>query len=141
MTQNAIRNVFEIEKRMLSCPQVQIKTVHVLHAGMYARTIVMPVDIYLTGALVKIATLLMISGDAEVLIGDGISTRITGTVVLPASAGRKQMFRTYAETTITMAFPTAATTVEEAEREFTDQHDMLMSRRDPELNTIIITGE
>lgn len=141
MTQNAIVNVFELEKRILACPQVQIKTVHVLHGGMYARTIVMPADIYLTGALVKIATLLTISGDVEVLIGDAISTRITGTVVLPASAGRKQAFRTYAETTITMTFPTAATTVEEAERGFTDQHDMLMSRRDPELNTIIITGE
>ncbi|RQO38664.1 hypothetical protein DBR37_01590 [Herminiimonas sp. KBW02] len=141
MTRQAISNVFELEKRILTCPQVQMKTLHVLHGGMYSRTIVMPAGILLTGALVKVATLLTICGDVEVLIGEAESMRVSGHVVLPASAGRKQAFRTYAETTITMTFRTDARSIEEAEAEFTDQHDMLMSRRDPKLNTIIITGE
>ena len=141
MTPDAIARVADLEQRILALPQVQIHTQHVLHAGMYARTIVIPAGVVLTGALIKCATLLVVHGDVLVSRGDEEGLRITGTAVLPASAGRKQAFVAYADTTLTMAFPTSATTVEAAEAEFTDDTDMLMSRRDPELNSIIITGE
>jgi hypothetical protein len=141
MTPGAIARVTELEQVILAHPQVRIHTQHVLHAGMYARTIVIPAGVALTGALVKRTTMLVISGDVFVSRGDEEGLRITGSVVLPASAGRKQAFVAYADTTVTMTFPTIAKTVEEAEAEFTDNTDMLMSRRDPDLNTIIITGE
>lgn len=140
MSAGQIDNVAAFEQRVLACPQVAIHTHHVLHAGMYSRTILLPADVYLTGALVKVPTLLLISGDVLVWRGAD-SLHITGTVVLPASAWRKQAFRTYQDTTVTMVFPTNAATVEQAEAEFTDDTDMLASRRDPELNTIVITGE
>ena len=38
-----------------SCRQVPIETRHVLHAGMYARTICIPAGVLITGALVKVA--------------------------------------------------------------------------------------
>lgn len=140
MSAGQIANVAAFEQQVLACPQVAIHTHHVLHAGMYARTILLPPDVYLTGALVKVPTLLLVSGDC--LVWRGADTmHITGSVVLPASADRKQAFRTYQETTVTMVFPTNATTVEQAEEAFTDDTDMLASRRDPELNTIVITGE
>jgi hypothetical protein len=141
MTPDAIACVSELEQRILALPQVRIHTQHVLHAGMYVRTIVIPGGVVLTGALIKRATVVVVSGDALVSRGDEEGFRITGTVALPASAGRKQAFVAYADTAVTMAFPTSAKTVEEAEAEFTDDTEMLMSRRDPELNTIIITGE
>ena len=140
MSASEIANVTALEKRVLSLPQVEIHTLHVLHAGMYSRTIFIPAKILLTGALIKIPTLLTICGDVLVNLGDE-GTRIAGTAVLPASAGRKQVFVTYAATTVTMSFPTKAKTIEEAEAEFTDDTDLLFSRRDPATNTIIITGE
>lgn len=141
MTPAAIARVAELEQRILALPQIEIHTHHVLHAGMYARTIMIPAGTVLTGALVKCATLLVISGDVLVSRGDDEGMRITGTEVLPASAGRKQVFATYTDTYVTMAFPSSARTIEEAEAEFTDDTDMLFSRRDSETNTIIITGE
>lgn len=141
MSPRAIARVADLEKVILGRPQIGIRTHHVLHAGMYARTITIPAGVVLTGALVKRSTMLVISGDALVSRGDDDGLRITGTVVIPASAWRKQAFVANADTTVTMMFPTQATTIEQAEAEFTDDTDVLMSRRDPDLNTIIITGE
>lgn len=140
MSAGQIANVAALEQEILACPQVAIKTHHVLHAGMYSRTILLPAGVILTGALIKIATQLLISGDVLVSRGDE-AMRITGHAVLPASAGRKQAFVSYQETSVTMVFPTKATSVEQAEAEFTDETDMLFSRRDPDLNTTVITGE
>jgi hypothetical protein len=141
MSSDAVARVAELEQRILALPQVEIHTQHILHAGMYSRTITIPAGVVLTGALIKRATLVIVSGDVLVSRGDAEGLRITGTEVLLASAGRKQAFVAYADTTVTMIFPTSAATVEEAEVEFTDDTELLFSRRDPNLNTIIITGE
>lgn len=141
MSPQAIAAVTEIERHTLALPQVPIRTVHILHTGLYTRMITIPAGVVLTGALIKIATMLTISGDVEVFRGPGDVVRIRGTAVMPASAGRKQAFIAHADTTVVMCFPTQARTVEEAEAEFTDDTDMLMSHREPEFNTTIITGE
>lgn len=141
MSCDAIAKVSVLEKQLLSLPQVDIVTRHVLHAGMYARTITIPAGIVLTGALIKCPTLLAVSGDVLMSLGDADGIRITGTVVVPASAGRKQVFMTYAETTVTMVFPTNARTVAEAEAEFTDEAEALFSRRNPSRNELLIMGE
>ena len=52
-----------------------------------------------------------------------------GLTVIEASAGRKQICITKEATDVTMLFATAATTVEEAEAEFTDEAAALLSRR------------
>lgn len=139
MSAEAIGNVRELEARVLALPQVAIETDHVFHAGVYARTIMVPAGTVLTGALIKIATLLIVDGDTLIYL-DGEPVRLTGYNVLPASAGRKQAFVTITDTHITMIFATAARTVDEAEREFTDDADDLGSRRDPSSNRVTITG-
>jgi hypothetical protein len=58
---------------------------------------------------------------------------LVGYNVIQASAGRKQIYVTREETAITMIFPSNAKTVEEAEEEFTDEAEMLLSRREVEL--------
>lgn len=141
MSPQAIANSEAVQRKMLALPQVPIKTLHVLHAGMYSRMIVIPAGVMLTGALIKIPTMLTICGDVLVSLGESEGIHLTGTHVLPASAGRKQVFAANKDTTITMTFCTLAMTIEQAEAEFTDDTDLLFSRRDPELNTIIITGE
>lgn len=141
MTSAAIDKVRQLEALASEQKQVEITTEHVIHGGMYARTICIPAGTMITGALVKRATLLIVQGDALAYIGDDEPMRLQGYTVLPASAGRKQAFVAIEPTHLTMILPTAARTVEEAEAEFTDEVEILLSRRDAGSNRIIITGE
>lgn len=139
MADAAIERVRKIETEVLRHEQVEIVTRHVLHAGMYARTVTLPAGAVIAGAEVKRATILIVNGDVAVAIGEDKSIRLTGYHVLTGSARRKQAFVAFAETDLTMVFPTAAETVEQAEAEFTDEVDKLASRRGE--NIITITGE
>lgn len=139
MTPEAIDKVRQLEARTAELEQVEIPTDHVLHGGMYARTIKIPAGVLLTGALIKRATTLVISGNVTVFIGAG-TIEIAGYQVLPASAGRKQAFLAHADTFVTMLFPSEAASIEAAENEFTDEADRLLSRRQA-CESITITGE
>lgn len=121
-------------------PEVRIDFVtrHVLHAGLYARSIFVPAGVAFTSVLVKIPTLVIVSGHCTVLVDDNASYEIDGYSVMPALAGRKQAYVTHRDTEITMVFATGARTVQEAECEFTDETDQLMSRRAH--NIVQITG-
>lgn len=130
MTELEVAKVSCLEEALLTVPQVEIKTTHKFHAGVYARTIKIPEGVLLTGALIKIPTVLILSGDATVYIGDQ-SVRMTGYHVLTGSQGRKQAFATHRDTWLTMIFATEANTIEEAEQQFTDEVEMLGSRREP----------
>lgn len=129
------------------CEQLGVATEHLLHAGMYVRTLRIPwnerIDreggVVLTGALVKPATVLVICGPTQVLDGDGRWCELDGYNVMAGSAGRKQVFWTRGPVVMTMMFPTTAQTVEQAEAEFTDDCERLSSRHS-EHNTVRITG-
>ena len=138
MSAQAIDKVRKLEGLCLQLPQIDIETDHVIHAGMYSRTIMIPAGALLTGALIKIATTLIISGEVIVYIGDE-SIDLKGYNVFPAWANRKQAFLAKTDTYVTMVFPTAAKSIEEAEAEFTDDADKLMSRRDTSINKLSIT--
>lgn len=137
-TRAAVAKVQALEAHVARLPQLKLTTRHVIHAGMYARTITIPAGVVLTGALIKRATLLIVSGVVQVFTGEE-SVLIEGYHVIPASAGRKTAYYALEDTDLTMVFPTNARTVQEAEREFTDDVEMLMSRVNE--NEVIITGE
>jgi hypothetical protein len=139
MSAAAIDVVSNLEAEMLKAEQVDIQTVHVIHAGLYSRSIRMPAGVVLVGALVKIPTVLTISGNCSMLI-DGEWIEFAGYHTVPASAGRKQVFYAHADTFITMTFKTDAQTVVQAEAEFTDEFNKLMSRESSG-DIVIITGE
>lgn len=128
-----------VQDALLRCEQTAIRTEHILHGGMYARTIRLEPGTIISGALIKVPTTLIVQGHCEVLVNDGWATLI-GYHVFPASAGRKQIFVARSKTMITMLFATQAQTVEEAEREFTDEAELLMSRKS-ENDVVTITGE
>lgn len=133
----AIERARAIEAVAKQLPQVPVTLDHVLHGGMYARTVRIPAGVMLTGALIKIPTVLVFSGHATVYVGDG-TAEVDGYQVIPAAAGRKQVFIAHEDTDLTMLFPTSAQSVEEAEREFTDEwRALLRSARD----TVTITGD
>ena len=125
---------------MLACPQIDLATEHILHGGMYARTIRLDPDVVMNGSLIKIATILIIQGSCAVVIGDRV-VELTGYNVIPGCAGRKQSFVTHGPVEMTMIFPTNAQTVTEAEDEVSAEVDQLMSRKDNSRDTIMITGQ
>lgn len=140
MTDRAIGLVRELERVVATLPQAEIETHHVIHGGMYARTIMVPAGVVLTGALINVPTMLIINGSVRVTIGDE-AVYLHGHHVLAASKKRKQAFHAIEDTWLTMVFATEAQTVEEAEDEFTDEAARLMSRNPSAKNSIIITGE
>lgn len=141
MSEGALAKVRQVEAQIMAMPQVPIFTEHVLHAGLYSRTIMIPAGTVLTGALIKIPTLIVVHGDTAVYIGEDAPLLLSGYNVLPARSGRKQVFAAHSDTWLTMVFPCSASDVGEAEHQFTDEFELLGSHRDPALNRTIITGE
>lgn len=127
-TPEGLEKIAPIEAKMRSMPQIDLVTEHVLHAGMYARTIRLAARVAITSVLIKIPTIIAIHGNCRVFAGDSWSD-IEGYCVIPASAGRKMIYITAAPTEITMVFPSNAKTVEEAECQFTDDYEQLLSRQ------------
>ncbi len=125
---HVLRRLEDLDAHMIGNEPVDVPTAHVLHDGLYARTSRLPPDHGLTGALVKIATLLLVTGTVEMLNGDAWQ-RLEGYNVLCGLPGRKQLIVTRSSVVLTMIFPTAARTVAEAEEEFTDDFERLLSRR------------
>lgn len=132
MSNTAIGKVRALETAALALPQVEIQTDHVLHAGVYTRTVMVPAGVVITGVLVKIPTVVIVAGEA-IVYGEQGAMPLSGYTVLQAAAGRKQAFVAVTDIHITMTFATSAQTVEEAEAEFTDETDLLVSRRDRSL--------
>mgnify|MGYP003667990442 FL=1 len=128
MKQRQIEAVENLENALRYVPQVEVETSHMFHAGMYCRTVHMKKFVTFTGALIKIPTVIIISGDVSMYMGTGL-VRMTGYHVLEGGKGRKQAFFCHEDTSITMMFASSATTVEEAEAEFTDEGNKLVSRR------------
>lgn len=118
-----------LEDKVLERVQTDFVTEHVFHAGMYARTVRIPAGILFTSVLIKRATLLVTHGELLVLSPEGDRwIGWYGYHVVPADAGRKQVYVAQTPVEITMIFPTASQTVAEAEAEFTDEGENLLSR-------------
>lgn len=126
----------DLDAQMLGLPQAEIRIDHLLHGGMYTRTAYVPAHTVVSGAVMRRATVLVINGDVTVFTGTD-TVRLIGFHVLPGSAGRKQLFRAHTDTQLAMTFPTTAQTVEEAEREFTSEPELLMKSA----GRVMITGE
>ncbi len=106
-------------------PQVNLAVKHFIHAGVYVRTVEIPANGMITGVEIKIPTVVIVSGSVYVSGGQFFG----GYHVLPAAPGRKQAFFSPGGAHLTMFFATKATTVEEAEAEFTDEPHLLQTRR------------
>ena len=139
MSESAVAAVRAFDQELKQREQVPISTHHQIHGGIYTRTLCLPKGAALTGVLIKIPTTLVLCGDVTIFTGTD-EVRVCGYAVLPGSAGRKQAFIANADTWMSMSFPTQATSVEEAENQFTDEPDLLFSRKSTSDQTII-TGE
>lgn len=112
---------------MQACEQVEIETKSTIHAGIYCRTCKVPKGVAIAGALIKIPTIIHVVGDFSMTVG-GKSARYAGYHIFKAAAGRRQFFLAHEDTFISMTFATQAKTLDEAEKEFTDEFNQLLSR-------------
>lgn len=131
MSDAALAKIAVFEAALGALPQVEIQTEHLIHAGMYARTIKIPAGVGIAGVLIKIPTILIVSGHAAMHL-DGKQIELKPYCVIKGSRHRKAAFVAISETFMTMVFPTNAKTVYDAEQEFTDEGDNLMSRKEAE---------
>lgn len=136
----ALATLALIHERTLEFPQCELVTEHILHGGMYARTIRLGPGTIMNGSLILAPTILIVQGSCDVLGGESV-TRLEGFNVLPGMAGRKQTFLTHGPVEMTMIFPTQARTIREAEDEIFAEVDQLMSRKDGSKDRVIVTEQ
>lgn len=98
---------------------------HVFHAGVYARTLFMPKDTMIVSDVIRIETLLIVSGDVAIT-NCRTACRIRGYEVLTGAEMRQGIIRAFEDSYLTMVFATRAKTVEEAEAEFALRPDRLL---------------
>jgi hypothetical protein len=139
MSPVAVGKVQALEDASLVYDQLPVETHHLIHGGMYCRTMHMTPGMLITGALIKISTTLIIAGHVTVYL-DGEPAGFHGYYVLPAAGGRKQAIYAHEASYLTMLFPTDVDTVGEAEAQFTDAVDTLSSRAADAINKITVTG-
>ena len=78
MTDDAIAKVYALEEELAQLPQEVFENHHVLHGGMYARTVLLKAGVTATGALIQVPTVLIVCGHATVYI-DGEPHDLQGT--------------------------------------------------------------
>lgn len=140
MTQESIDKVQALETEMRKYLPLDFATDHVLHAGIYCRTIKVQAGVLMTGVLIQVPTVLVVSGDVIIYTG-AEPLELHGYHVLPASAHRRQALLTLNDTWFTMIYATQAKSVPEVEEQFTPDYCNLGSRIPGAINTIRITGE
>lgn len=143
MTDPALALVRDFEAAIRSRPDlvVLLDTDHVIHGGMYARTVMIPQGVRIAGALIQVPTTLVVSGHASVFTGAGVEVLKGQHRVLAASAHRRQAFLAHEDTYLTMVLVTDAATVADAEEYFTPEADALSSRHPDAVNSVLMTGE
>jgi hypothetical protein len=83
--------------------------------------------------------MLIVEGDCGLLVDDKWF-RVDGYHVFACAARRKQACWTIKPTQFTMIFPSDAKTVEEAEEQFTDETEKLLSRKQDGGDIFTVTG-
>ena len=125
---------------LATLPQIPFVTEHLLHAGMYTRTVRLPSGTVCAAVLIRPPTVLILVGEVDVW-SNGELIRTSGYSVLPGSAGRKIAFVTHSDVAMSMIFPTDAQTVEEAQKQFTIEHELLPPLSKADAHIVTITGE
>jgi len=135
----AVGDVRRLEQAMReNLETIHLDTHHIIHAGVYCRTIMIPEGGLVTGAQIKVDSTVILSGDVTLYV-NGAPRRFIGYHVLPAAAGRKQAAFAHLDTHVTMIYHTDAKTVSDIEEECTDETELLMSRSSQANDTFLIT--
>ena len=127
-TPEALAKVMAIRERIDDeLTPCEFPTEAFFHAGCYVRTCKVPRNTVLAGAVIKVPTVLVVSGHCYMTAGDAVR-EIDGFAVLRGAAGRSQVFRALEDTYLTMFYASAAESLDAAEEEFTDEYEQLLTR-------------
>jgi hypothetical protein len=140
LTSKALANVRKLTVLARAQPQTQFVTEHWIHGCIYKRAVLIPVNQLVTGVLIKVPTYLTIVGNVTMYTSKG-PVEFNGVNVVPGSIGRASAFLTNSVVWMSMEFSTKAKTVEDAQKEFTDEVDMLVPLSQADAHRIVITGE
>ena len=138
MTKGQIDVAKKAEKFIHTLDKVVCVTQHTIHAGNYSRTLFIPKGSMVAGVLIKVPTTLILSGKMAVYTGNDVA-HIDGYSVFTTLGNRKQVVYAIEDSYATLIFKTSAKTVEEAEKEMTDEFDDLQSREENSVNIVNIT--
>jgi hypothetical protein len=108
----------DIEQIMLAMPQVDVPVDHVFGAGLYARTIVIPAGVTLTGKIHLYENLnILIKGRVVVQTEDGTQKEMVGPYIFVAQPGTKRIGHVLEEATWVTIEKTTATNEADALKE------------------------
>lgn len=127
-TMPSVESVRQLENQLLQLPQVDLQTQHLVHAGVSARTVLIPAGTVLTGALTNLDNICVVCGDITVTTDEG-PQRLTGFHVLPAKAGAKRAGVAHSDTWWTTLHHTDLTSVADIEDEMTGESHLLQTRQ------------
>lgn len=128
ITPQAQEVIQSVAKELRRYPQVDIEIEEHLHAGVYSRTCKFPAGTFACGALVKKPTQLVMYGHMR--FNNGLTVReYKGYHVFEGQANRAQIGYAIEDTYFTMFAATDAKTIEEARKEFTDEENLLESKK------------
>ena len=117
------------EAFLLTLPQLDIQTQHIVHGRVSVRTIFIPAGGHITGAQTNLANVCIVSGDITVTTDEG-PQRLTGFHILPANPGAKRYGVAHADTWWTTVHHTDLTDITAIEDEMTDESALLQTRRE-----------
>lgn len=105
-----------------------VPTEHFIHAGCYVRTCMVPKGIICAAVEIIVPTVVVICGKGTAFCGDK-KCEIDGYYVMRGEAPRQMAFLAEEDTYFTMFYATDKTNPIDCEEEFTDQTDLLLTRR------------
>ena len=122
------KNVLTICERLNDEYSCDFPTEQFIHAGAYVRTAFMRKGSVLVGAKIKVDTVLIIEGDIMTNVNQKIK-RYKGYHIVKALSPRQQYIYANEDSNITMIYATKASSIDDAEKEFTDDYEQLLTRK------------
>jgi len=110
--------IIDMEKTILSLPQLSIEAKHYFAGGMYARELFMPKNSAFTGAIHTKEHFVNLIGDISVATDEGV-VRYTGYCTFTGVAGSKRAVFLHEDTVWTTFHVTDKITVSECEEDLT----------------------
>lgn len=140
MTNKDIEIAQSVEDEISVYEEYALETHHNMHGGIYSRTMMLKKGDIVSGVIIKVPTTMVVSGHVKILLGSEVM-ELKGYNVLSASANRKQVVTALEDTYISMILKSDAQKQWDAEDDFTDEGDKLMSRQSYSINKINVSGE
>lgn len=114
---------------METLPPVHLPTIQKLYAGCYSRTLFIPAGSVVESVEIKCPTQLVVIGHARFSDGDH-TTEVNGAQVFTGLPWRKGACYAISDVVTVMFFASNAKTFAEAEREFTNEVDDLLTSKE-----------